>query len=66
MMYWVVALIGTVIACIVLIGLMTVLTPKRGFTVVGEMTAVECNKCGLVQVQRVNMRCRQCGNIEPS
>ncbi len=53
----------SVVSGLILYGAMLKLTPKKGFHVVGQSPSVKCNNCDLVQMQRKNMRCRQCGNI---
>ncbi|KKN05113.1 hypothetical protein LCGC14_1090680 [marine sediment metagenome] len=53
----------SVVAALILYGVMLKLTPKKGFHVVGQKIVVKCDNCNLVQMQRMNMRCRQCGNI---
>ena len=47
-----------------LLGAYVLLTPKKGFEAVDTMMAVKCNNCGRVQLQKKNMACVQCGNIE--
>ena len=53
-----------VVISFLLMGVMILLTPKKGFEVLDERIVVKCNRCGRVQLQRSNQTCVQCGNKE--
>lgn len=57
----VIVIVGTLVAGAVVSVLMNVLTPKKGFLIIGEGIIVKCNHCGALQMER--KRCRQCGNL---
>jgi len=55
---------ASVVISLALMGVIILLTPKKGFEFLGGRPAVKCNRCGRVQLQRIKMTCVQCGNME--
>jgi rRNA maturation endonuclease Nob1 len=55
---------STIVVAFILLGLMVLLTPRKGFEILGPATSVKCNRCGYILVQRESTTCPVCGNRE--